>query len=64
MHTYTYTNTYKIYRQSLMPWQHQDVGVTPTNANSVAKKDPIRIDYRSHYNSMKISTKYTKTKRN
>ena len=38
IHTYTYTRTYKINRQSLMAWQHQDVGITPTNANSVPKK--------------------------
>ena len=43
-HTYTYTYTNKINRQSLMAWQHHDVGVTPTNTNSVPKKDPIRID--------------------
>ena len=30
-----------------MAWQYQDVGVTPTNANSVPKKDPIRIDYKT-----------------
>ena len=46
-HTYTYTYTYQINKQSLMAWQHQDVGVTPTIANSVPKKDPIRIDYKS-----------------
>ena len=38
IHTYTYTHTYKINRQSLMVLQHQDVGITPTNANSVPKK--------------------------
>ena len=48
-----------------MVWQHQDVGITTTNANSVPKKDPIRIDYKDiKTNSMNISTKYTKPKRN
>ena len=42
-HTYTYTYTNKINRQYLMAWQHQYVGITPTNANSVPKKNPIRI---------------------
>ena len=49
--------TYKINRQSLMAWQHKDAGITPTNANSAPSKDPIRIDYQSLYNSIKIKTK-------
>ena len=40
-----------------MAWQHKDVGITPTNANSVPKQDPIGIDYKSHDNGMKIITK-------
>ena len=44
INTYTYTYTYKINKQFLMAWQHQNVGITPTNDNSMPKKDPIRID--------------------
>ena len=48
-----------------MAWQNKDVGIMPTNANSVTKQDQIVIDYKSPYNGVKIITKYvTKTKRN
>ena len=41
-----YIYIYIINRQYLMAWQHKDVDITPTNTNSVPKKDPIRIDYK------------------
>ena len=55
--TNIYIYIYIIKRQSLMAWQHMDVGITPTNANSVQKHDPIGIDYKRPYKGMKIISK-------